>query len=121
MAGPLIAEVVLARCSKTKTYGIRVEQRKEDWVRTWAFPIEDDVAKREGFDANDISGSLNAVDGFPGCPYCKTNGFVLCGKCKKMGCWNNTSVVEGVYTCPWCGNSGKTEVAEVFKVSGGGY
>jgi hypothetical protein len=34
------ATVVLEKCSKTKKlYGMRVEQRGRDWVRTWTFPI----------------------------------------------------------------------------------
>jgi len=120
MAGPLKAEVVVARCPKNKkTYGVRVEQRERDWVRTWAFPIDEEKAKHEGFDSNTISGSMNATEEYPGCPYCKTKGFVLCGKCKKMGC--DSGIVEGIYTCPWCGNSGTVYGAEKFDVSGGGY
>ncbi|MDR1830527.1 MAG: hypothetical protein LBQ76_07140 [Candidatus Fibromonas sp.] len=119
MAGPLKAEVVIARCAKTKkTYGIRVEQRKNDWIRTWAFPIDEKKAKHEGFDANTVSGSMKATDDFPGCPHCKAMGFVLCS-CKKIGC--DGGIIKNLYNCPWCGNRYELQAAENFNISGGGY
>jgi len=112
------AEVVMARCSKTKeTYGVRVEQREKDWIRTWAFPIDERKAKHEGYDTNTISGSMTPTSDFPGCPYCKSMAVVICS-CKKMSCGNTN---EKTHTCPWCGNSGKLEVVESINVSGGGY
>jgi len=119
MAGPLTATVVLARCTKSKKlYGMRVEKRGNDWVRTWAFPIDEQKAKHEGFEANKVSGSMNAVDDYPGCPYCGQSGFVQCGGCDKISCWSNES---NKFTCPWCGNSGEVQKAENFNVKGGGY
>jgi hypothetical protein len=120
MAGPLNAKVVMARCSKTKkSFGIRVEQRGKDWIRTWAFKMDEQSAKHEGFDANTITGSMNATLDFPGCPYCQDMGFVLCGKCKKIGC--SGGIADNQYNCPWCGYSGELSVAESFDVSGGSY
>ena len=123
MSGNLHAKIIMARCAKTnKTYGIRVEQRDNDWVRTWAFPIDENKAKREGFDVNTISGSLRADPDFPGCPHCKALGFVVC-QCGKMGC--NGGLVqkeEGAeYQCPWCNQRGIIVIADNFNVSGEGY
>jgi hypothetical protein len=118
MAGPLNATVVLGKCPKTKQlYGMRVEQRGKDWVRTWAFPVDEQKAKHEGFEANKVTGSMNAVDDYPGCPHCGTSGFVLCS-CGKISCWSNE---ETKFTCPWCGQSGEVTAAESFDVKGGGY
>ena len=120
MAGPLNATVVLAKCAKTKRlFGMRVEQRGKDWVRTWAFPIDEQKAKNEGFTANKVSGSMNAVDDYPGCPHCKASGFVLCS-CGKISCWNGGSETNR-HTCPWCGQTCEVKTAENFDVRGGGY
>jgi hypothetical protein len=123
MAGPLNAKVIMAKCSSAnKAFGIRIEQRDKDWARTWAFPIDEPKAKREGFDANTVSGSMNADDEYPGCPHCGDTGFVKCG-CKKIGCGggvrNHGDYAD--YTCPWCGGQGKIQIADRFDVSGGGY
>jgi hypothetical protein len=120
MSGPLNAKVILAKCSKTqKCFGIRIEQRGGDWVRTWAFPIDERRAKNEGFEANKVSGSMNAVDNYHGCPYCGGVGFVHCG-CGKIGCWGSGGETR-VYACPWCKQEGEVQIAEKFDVSGGGY
>jgi len=120
MAGPLNAAVVLARCAKTKKlYGMRVEKRGNDWVRTWAFPIDERKAKNEGFAANKVSGSMTAVDDYPGCPHCGAAGFVHCG-CGKIGCWIGSKETKK-YVCPWCGQKAEVAAAEKFDVSGGGY
>ena len=123
MAGPLNATVVLARCSKTKKcFGIRVEQRGKDWVRTWTFPIDERKAKHEGFETNVVTGSMDADNEYPGCPHCGAKGFVQCA-CKKNGCsggiHNYGHSVE--YTCPWCGENTGLKDVDSFNVSGGGY
>jgi hypothetical protein len=123
MAGPLNAKVIMSKCSKTKqAFGIRIEERGHDWVRTWAFKIDERKAKREGFEANTVSGSMNADSGYPGCPFCGSQGFIQCG-CGKTGCDGGVVKREksAEVTCPWCGNSGKLVTAESFDVSGGGY
>jgi len=123
MAGPLNAKIIMARCSKTKkSFGMRIEQRKKDWIRTWAFSIDERKAKREGFDANAVTGSMDSDDAYPGCPHCESIGFVQCG-CEKIGC-NGGVEKRGKtenYTCPWCGDSGELQDADSFDVSGGGY
>jgi hypothetical protein len=123
MAGPLNAKVIMAKCSNTKkAFGIRIEQRGRDWLRTWAFPIDEGKAQREGFDANTVSGSMDVDDEYPGCPYCGNIGFIQCS-CGKIGCAGgvrNYGDYAGC-TCPWCGDSGIVAVAGSFDVSGGGY
>lgn len=112
------ANVILAKCTRTKKmYGMRVQQQGTDWIRTWAFPIQENVASQEGFDTVRIQGSLNAIDEYPGCPYCETSGFFSCGVCKKLSCYHGEEMV----TCEWCGNSAQTSTVDEFEVKGGGY
>ena len=35
------ASVILAKCAQDKLYGIRIEKRDNDWVRTWAFKLKE--------------------------------------------------------------------------------
>jgi hypothetical protein len=125
MAGPLNATVILAKCSKTKKlFGIRAEQRGNSWIRTWAFPIDEEKAKHEGFHKNKVN--LGGADeGYPGCPFCRDTGFVKCG-CEKIGCMggmmkNGENSGKSMYTCPWCGSTGEVQMKDVIDVSGGGY
>ena len=39
------ASVILAKCVQDKLYGIRIEKRDNDWVRTWAFKLKEETAK----------------------------------------------------------------------------
>ena len=123
MAGPLNAKVIMAKCAKTrKAFGIRIEKRRGDWMRTWAFAMDERKAKREGYDANTVTGSMDAVDEYPGCPNCGAGGFAQCA-CEKIGC-DGGMADYGDYqeqTCPWCGETGQYSAADSFDVSGGGY
>ena len=112
------ANVILAKCSThNKPFGIRIEKRNGDWVRTWAFKMDEAKAKREGFDITPIAGSLAAVDNFPGCPYCESFGFVVCG-CGKMSCLSSGALSA---QCHWCNTHMENIVkAESFKLKGGG-
>ena len=120
----LNAKVIMAKCSKTrKAFGIRIEQRGRDWVRTWAFPMDERKAKREGYDANTVTGSMNAVDEYPGCPHCGSEGFLLDSDCGHVSCAGGM-IDHGDYaecTCPWCGETDRYSTADSFDVSGGGY
>ena len=118
----MAASVILAKCSvHSGTFGIRVEKRENDWVSTWAFPIDESKAKREGFDKTKITGSLTPIDGYPGCPYCGDNELVQCA-CGKMIChregrvYSNTEKTaekksekklerkakNNAFRCQWC-------------------
>ena len=123
MAGPLNAQVILARCSKnSKMYGIRIEERGGDWFRTWAFPIDERKAKREKFDSNAVSGSMTMDAEYPGCPHCGNAGFAMCS-CEKISCMGGGIDFDDFMslTCPWCGEEGEYGTADSFEVSGSGY
>jgi hypothetical protein len=120
----MAATVILAKCGKNgNTYGIRVEQHGNEWVSTWAFPIDEAKAKREGFDRAKITGAFHPIEDYPGCPYCGTTKLLQCG-CGKMICCNeaitggcninpslkgcvegknSTTVTNILFKCPWCG------------------
>jgi hypothetical protein len=93
------AQIILSKCCRhNKTFGVRVEKRDNDWVRTWAFRISEASAMREGFDRTKITGSLYAFSEFPGCPYCGDRGLFLCA-CGKASCFDGKS--RSVF-CHWC-------------------
>ena len=112
------ARVIMCKCKNRESYGIRVEKMNNDWFRTWSFKISEQSAKNEGYIDEKIQGSFEATSEYPGCPYCKTYGFVLCGVCGKLSCW---SPGTGIFSCSWCGNSGETIEAETFSVDGKSY
>jgi len=129
----MAANVLLAKCGgPDKTYGIRVEQRGGDWVSTWAFPIDETKAKREGFHKTKITGSFRPAPEYPGCPYCQNNNLLQCG-CGKMFCYKepralsksetkNESKTDNALKCPWCGVTiNEIKTVESFTVKSGGY
>ncbi len=99
------AVVILTKCGHShKTHGIRFEQTgKDQWLGTWAFPIKEASAKREGYEKASIKGAIRFSEAYPGCPDCGTKGFILCS-CGRLSC---NLVEDGVFTCPWCGGKGK--------------
>lgn len=113
------ANIMLINCGKAKKIiGVRIQKTEDNnWIRTWAFKINDKKAINEGYDKTNVQGSLAATNDYPGCPYCGTRGFFKCGICGKINCFNNEEVV----TCNWCGNSGTTTTAEQFNIEGIGY
>lgn len=101
------AQVVLCRCNKAhKTYGIRFERNNNEWLKTWAFKINEAMAAREGYDNDQIVGMFYSADDYPGCPYCGESDLIICG-CGRIGCY----IVDayGNYSCEWCGNTGPVE------------
>jgi hypothetical protein len=121
MTEKLNAKVILARCSKTyKIFGIRIEERGGDWVRTWAFPIDEYKAKHEGFDAETVSGSMDAALGYPGCPHCGGIPIASCS-CGKIFCAKEWAGKERELTCPWCRKTALYSLCEKIEVSSGGY
>lgn len=118
------ATVVLFKCDKTgKSYGVRLEKTSnDDWVRTWAFPVEDIQEKYENYEKQAVSGSFRCTDEFPGCPYCGTDGFIKCS-CGKITCWRNDNEEENFAKCLWCGFSGKINVSNnnTFDISGSSF
>jgi len=69
---PVSAVVGLAKCPRTKKiYGVRIDTSSKDWKATWAFPVREEVAQREGYSENEFPSSLQYDREYPGCPYCK--------------------------------------------------
>ena len=94
------ADVLVAKCRKSgDAFGIRVEKRSGDWVMTWAFKTKEKEAKNEGYGKTELSGSFQADEEYPGCPYCHATGIFKCGNCGGTSCYYNDTVV----TCHWCG------------------
>lgn len=113
------ATVILFKCDKSrKSFGVRVEKEKNnDWGRTWAFPVDDKTEKNENYAQQKVVGNLYYTEEYCGCPYCKTTGFMMCGKCKKITCYDDDR--GGISTCQWCGQECKISTAtDKFNVSG---
>lgn len=112
------ANVILAKCKGSdKLYGMRVQEKDGDWIRTWAFRIKEEMARQEGFDKVEINGSFSRTAEYPGCPYCGATNFIVCGKCNKISCYNN----EKISVCNWCGNSSKIVAKQRLDVAGGDF
>ena len=112
------ASVLVMKCGLSRnTFGVRIQKMRDgDWYRTWAFKLNDKLAKREGYELQSISGSLIATEDFPGCPYCGAHSFYQCGNCNKIVYWDTK---DTSLTCPWCNNSCDTMVqVEQFSVDG---
>ena len=96
------ASVILAKCAQDKLYGIRIEKRDNDWVRTWAFKLKEETAEKEGFDKINFTGSFYTDEEYPGCPYCGAKKCFVCGNCGKVSCYDGSDKV----VCNWCGSNG---------------
>ena len=112
------AFATMAICEETKRpFGITVDyvsQRHYKFV--WAFKIDREKAHREGYDTKTVTGSVELDPDYPGCPYCGTKDFYICG-CGKVVCYHGQQRV----TCPECGQVGEiTQVSEI-SLRGGGY
>lgn len=95
--------VVMSRCLRRgEPFGIRFEASSEgkEWAATWAFDVSEAAGKREGYDRQRITGSFVAFEGYPGCPYCKNHGYVKCGKCGRLCCYDGSATRT---KCTWCG------------------
>ncbi|MDR1149041.1 MAG: hypothetical protein LBK66_10460 [Spirochaetaceae bacterium] len=109
------AKVVLCKCPKNKrVYGMRLEEQGGDWVRTWAFKLDEAAAKREGFDTETTRGTMRPTLDYPGCPYCGGTSLNQC-KCGKIFCGK-----AGEATCPWCGTTSTYSPVDRLSVQGGG-
>ena len=113
------AAIILAKCSKDgQTFGIRTQKMSDgDWWRTWAFPIDEKRAQREGYDVTKVNGNMYYTKEYPGCPYCGTKSFVQCNKCHGITCLKE----ETSLPCQWCGRmlTNITAATEKFSLSGG--
>lgn len=99
------ARIALCKCKEgRKAYGVRFEKFGNGWKYTWAFPVREESAKREGYDETKILGDIGPDAAYPGCPFCRAKSFVICS-CGKLNC-NNVNTPNARFTCEWCGASG---------------
>lgn len=113
------AKVLMMKCHKNrKPFGVRVQKDGINWTMTWAFEIEERIAEKEKFSSEStIKGSFLPGVEYPGCPHCKAQSFFICGKCKKITCWDGRDTV----ICAWCGTKSKIELVDQLEVKGGGF
>jgi len=109
--------IVMGRRSLSRQgYCIRFERRGGGkWAATWAFAIQDSVARREGYERSTMNGSFIFDDAFPGCPYCRSHSFFSCN-CGQLGCWDGSS---RAIVCPSCGQAGEPS-GDLASLDGGG-
>ncbi len=109
--------IVTGRCKRTKKmFGIRFEEKtRGQWIADWAFPIDEAVAKKEGYDRNQYTGSFDFEKTYPGCPYCHAMSITLCN-CGKVSCWDHKNILV---TCSWCGVPG-LYTAKINRIHAGG-
>lgn len=112
------AFAIMATCPKqNKHYGITVDYLRPNAFKfVWAFKIDRDKAKREGYDSRQVQGSIDLDSEYPGCPYCKSRQNVFCS-CGAVLCWNGESVIN----CPVCGQRGEVSMVDSVSMRGGGF
>src|SRR5437764_15248949 len=96
--------IVTSRCSRTRQYfGIRFEEAiRGQWIADWAFPIKETLAKKEGYNRNQITGTFSFASEYPGCPDCQAKSIFKCN-CGKIACWN-VGPLPCTVVCPCCGS-----------------
>jgi hypothetical protein len=93
---------------------MRIEERNNDWVRTWAFKISENKAMNEGYESVKGSGSMQKTPEYPGCPYCGSFSIAQCS-CGKLFCWSSRS---NAVSCPWCGQVGEYQAVKTIEFEG---
>lgn len=113
------ARIALCKCceDRGKLYGVRMQREGSGWKYTWAFKLSESSAKREGYDQTDLKGNITPDREYPGCPYCGTNYFIVCGACHKLDCKVGH---ERTHTCQWCGNVGELSDYDGDGIASGG-
>ena len=94
------AKIILSKCNThNHIFGVRVEKRENDWVRTWAFKVDYANTQNEDYSTGSISGTFGKTQEYPGCPYCKAESFLTCSNCGKWTCieWGSQTGY-----CRWC-------------------
>ncbi len=100
------AKIGLCKCKEgQRPFGVRFEEYENEWMATWAFPLKREGAeKREEYDKTVLKGKIRWSSDYPGCPYCGSRGFVICGDCGGLNC--NIHSNDEIFVCGWCGESG---------------
>ena len=71
--------VVLGTCVVRGSIRNTVEETgQHNWLATWAFPVREGAAHREGYDRSEIRGTFSFDPAFPGCPGCRVANFFRC-------------------------------------------
>jgi hypothetical protein len=115
---PVVIMVSWCQRHRGRLFGNRVErvsQEPEVWAFTWAFPIDQGEARREGYQSR-IGGTFKMTPDYPGCPHCRSLSFYQCNNCDAVVCWDGeTNWVQ----CPSCGGAGALEGTIVDLPTGG--
>lgn len=100
------AKIALCKCKEgQRAFGVRFEEYENEWKATWAFVIKKDgTAQREKYDKTKLKGLIRLDSKYPGCSYCGSRGFVICGDCGGLNC--NIHESDETFTCGWCGETG---------------
>lgn len=122
----ILAKVILCRCAKRtgddNLFGTRIEKRGTIWYRTWSFKISERKAKNEGWHSQKITSSMNAAQGYNGCPYCGGFSLAQCGACGKLFCFGNeipANQKQLEMKCPWCAKISVYQTVETFEIQSG--
>ena len=108
---------MLCKCQQTgKTFGIRVEKTgPNSWIQTWAFPIKDKTANKEGYSSSQVGGNFDMSEDYPGCPYYGAMGWVVCD-CQKL----TDNKGANWFRCGWCGMEGGLDAYDGRGIEGAG-
>lgn len=111
------AFAIMGVCEETKKlFGITVDPRNRGFSFVWAFKMNKDQAKREGYDKTSVKGAISYDSDFNGCPYCQSKSFYICAHCGKVVCYHGSEYV----TCPNCGVSSSLSPSTEVELKGGG-
>lgn len=111
--------VVMATCQQTKkTFGITAVKIGRDYNFTWAFKLNRESAKHEGFENNHVKGNIFNDAEYPGCPHCGAPTWYQCGGCHRFVCMQSN---QKMVRCPECGNEGEVVTSDSFDLNGGDF
>ena len=95
------AEIVTLACSSGGgLVGLRIEETSPgQWMITWSFAMEarNEYAGKQ----SSIAGNFAIAPDIPACPRCDAHGFVKCGQCEKLTCFDGAT--GDSFTCNWWG------------------
>jgi len=99
------AAVALCKCTTChQLFGIRLEKTSSNtWKQDWAFPVQENCAKHEGYGTVMVKGNVEITDDYPGCPHCGNKGIFICS-CGKTNAMERDYNPSKTFRCEWCGN-----------------
>lgn len=112
------AFAAMAVCPEAKKYdGITMNYlRKNADKFVWAFKLDKEKARREGYASQWVHGCVALDTEYPSCPYCKSIHFIFCS-CGAVLCWHGQRVV----TCPSCSQTSEVSSFSSVDLKGGGF